>query len=110
MGIYIPGMELPPDVEGCEIIIRIQPDGTVLNAGKIHLGMKATELPPHGRLGDLDALTTDIQEMIESFDRDFPFLNFNSRYMMEKGMRMAIVRIEGADTIIPADPKVGADG
>lgn len=55
-GIYIPGMAMPTNADGCEVIIRIQPDGEVLDAGRIHLGIKAIPVPDHGRLGDLDAL------------------------------------------------------
>ena len=35
-----------------------------------------------------------IQEMIERIDEDFPLLDFNSRYMMERGMRMALIQIK----------------
>ena len=55
-GIYIPKIHLPENAEGCEVIIRIQPDGEVLNLQKIHLGIKAVPVPDHGRLIDADWL------------------------------------------------------
>ena len=47
----------------------------------------------------VDAVAVDeaifaIQEMIESIDEDFPLLDFNSRYMMERGMRMSLIQIK----------------
>lgn len=48
-GVYIKGsMELPMD--GNETIIRIQPDGTVLDQYGHHLAITAVPVPPHGRL------------------------------------------------------------
>ena len=43
---------MPPKAEGCEVIVRIQPDGTVLDVAGIRLYAKAVELPPHGDLID----------------------------------------------------------
>lgn len=54
MGIYLPNMEMP--IDGNETIIRIQPDGTVLDQYGHHLVITAVPVPQHGRLGDLDAL------------------------------------------------------
>ena len=56
MSILIEGVKMPPKGEGNEVIIRIQPDGTVLNAEGFYISAKAKELPPHGRLIDADAL------------------------------------------------------
>ena len=55
MGVYIKGIDMPLHQEGCETIIRIQPDGTVLNLQGIHLYATAMQVPPHGRLIDADA-------------------------------------------------------
>lgn len=49
-------MEMPIDAEGCEVIIRIQPNGEVIDLHGIHLRAKAIPVPPHGRLIDADAL------------------------------------------------------
>lgn len=43
---------------------------------------------------DVDKAISAIQEMIESIDEDFPLLDFNSRYMMERGMRMSLIQIK----------------
>lgn len=42
----------------------------------------------------LDKAISVIQEIIECIDEDFPLLDFNSRYMMERGMRMALIQIK----------------
>jgi hypothetical protein len=49
--ILIRGIKMPCNVEGCEVIIRIQPNGEVLDAHKIHIGATAIPLPEgHGEL------------------------------------------------------------
>ena len=73
MSILIRGVKMPEDAEGCEVIIRIQPDGTVLNLQGIHLDAKAVTVPAHGRLIDADAL----MDLIRA--RDYPLTDhFNS--------------------------------
>lgn len=58
--ILIRGIEMPCNAEGCEVIIRIQPNGEVLDAHKIHIGATAIPLPEeYGRLIDADALIRD---------------------------------------------------
>lgn len=58
MSIYIKGMEMPKDVT----LLAISPDGTVdIISGQPDLMWKtlkhkAISVPPHGNLGDLDAL------------------------------------------------------
>ena len=54
MNVLIKGMEMPK--EGNETIIRILPDGTVLDQYGHHIGITATPIPPHGRLIDADVL------------------------------------------------------
>lgn len=59
--VLIRGIEMPCNAEGCEVIIRIQPNGEVLDAHKIHIGATAIPLPDeYGRLGDLDALENEL--------------------------------------------------
>ena len=53
MSILIKGMEMPAD--GNETIIRIQPDGTVLDQYGHHLAITSVSIPEHGRLIDADA-------------------------------------------------------
>lgn len=59
MSIYIPNMILPPD-DRQDLVICIQHDGAVLDPWGNRIG-KAIEVPPHGRLGDLD----EIWELLE---------------------------------------------
>lgn len=44
--------------------------------------------------GDFKLLIDEINDMIENIDEDFPLLDFNSRYMMERGMRMSLMLIK----------------
>lgn len=39
-------------------------------------------------------LIDEINDMIENIDGDFPLLDFNSRYMMERGMRMSLMLVK----------------
>lgn len=63
MSIIIYGMDMPQNGEGNELIVRVQPDGTVLNAQGIHLYAEAKEIPPHGRLIDADALLENMKKV-----------------------------------------------
>lgn len=60
MSILIKGMQMPKD--GNETIIRILPDGTVLDQYGHHLAITAVPVPPHGRLIDADALAAKCDE------------------------------------------------
>ena len=57
MSVYIRGMEMPTD--GNETIIRIQPNGTVLDQYGHHLAITAAPVPPHRRLIDRDAISLE---------------------------------------------------
>lgn len=87
--ILIRGIEMPDNVEGCEVIIRIQPNGEVLSAHKFHIGATAIPLPEgHGRLGDLDALMPDfVKARWEFFSDGDTFLRL----------------LKNAPTIVPAE-------
>lgn len=39
----------------------------------------------------LSRLIDEINDMIENIDKDFPLLDFNSRYMMERGMHTSLM-------------------
>jgi hypothetical protein len=57
-GIYIPGLRVPEENED-ELWIAVRYDGTVTFNAEWGWTMnkgKAVSVPPHGRLGDLDAL------------------------------------------------------
>lgn len=60
MGVYIEGAELP--MEGNEIIIRIQPDGSILDQYGHHLSLKAIFVPKHGDLVDRDEIKFEWDE------------------------------------------------
>ena len=106
MGIYIPG-KMPKDGE----CIVVYGDGEVWHHGKrITKVGTAVELPPHGRLGDLDALTHTIERV--------PWYHQNEEKDMVHGANSFLHQawykeqdiyeaIENADTIIPASG--GAD-
>lgn len=54
MTILVRGIDMPVNADGCETIIRIQPDGSVLNLQKIHLYAEAISVPD-----------VDLREMIQ---------------------------------------------
>lgn len=39
-------------------------------------------------------LIDEINDMIENIDGDFSLLDYNSRYMMERGMRMSLMLVK----------------
>lgn len=99
-GIYIPGMEMPQRDE----VITIFPDGT---AHLHHLGLrlnisqsKAVPVPPHGRLGDLDAAVEKLKRVREYHSDDS-----QSGVSIAEGISQCIEVLTGkeAPTIIPAD-------
>lgn len=83
MGIYLPNMEMPTD--GNETIIRIQPDGTVLDQYGHHLAITAVPVPPHGRLIDTDAVSLG-----------------GGPYEYDEWCKWALDQYQDAPTIIPA--------
>lgn len=58
MGIYIDKMEMPLDVPGNEKIIRIQPNGDVLDQYGHYLALSATFVPPIEKLRDTEILNS----------------------------------------------------
>lgn len=92
MGIYIPGMEMPP--RGKVNLLVMFDDGTVQDNSDGQNQWRAIELPPHGRLGDLDALERNLREMADYQHGD-----------RQQGILGCCSTICSADTIIPADPE-----
>lgn len=91
MGIYLKGIKMPKGEEH-PLWIAVHSDGTVEyneNKGDGWQMTTAVPVPPHGRLGDLDALceSKDILDDVGWPDAYLP-----------------ISTIEAAPTIIPADP------
>ena len=102
MGIYIPGMKMPKDEKA--IHLEIHSDGTVLmwqmgDDDKV-VGT-AIELPPHGRLGDLDAMAAkddaDYEDAMECI------ADISTRSIVCKIHYGAQKMIAEAETILPAE-------
>lgn len=105
--ILIRGIEMPDNVEGCEVIIRIQPNDEVLSAHKFHIGATAIPLPEgHGRLGDLDALINELHNLLDKREKDAAFSGDRGPSVTWND---AICSIFAAPIIIPAEG-VGDDG
>ena len=67
MSIYIGGLEMPK--EGNETIIRIRPDGVVLDQYGHHLDLTAIAVPKH------DGPLISALEVINSFSDEYIFTN-----------------------------------
>ena len=99
MGVYIKGMEMPKDYS---VIVKIFPDGRVgtipyVQWFKVELieGVQAVPVPPHGKLGDLDALINKIGENVDKAkDRSYDWW-----YACTVAYDFALA----APTIIPAE-------
>lgn len=66
MGLYIEKMELPKG--GNETIIRILPNGEILDQYGHHLGVSALSVPPHGNLIDQAELWVEINKICDRRD------------------------------------------
>jgi len=76
MSIYISGLELPDEGFGNETIIRIQPDGTVLDQYGHYLGLNAIPVPKHN--GPLISAL----EVINSFPDEYMFTNEQAKALL----------------------------
>ena len=89
MSIYIKGMKLPTD-EPRRLVIY--PDGRIYDAaGFFQIDATAEQLPPHGRLGDLDALIAN-----HFSDEHRIAMSYADKCWMRR-------IINGEQTIIPAE-------
>lgn len=108
MSVLIKGMKMPEN--GNETIIRIQPNGTILDQYGHHLIIKAVPVPPHGRLIDVDKLgirdaekqayEVYLLEKGEDFIEE-PVIEYLRGYL--EGLTHASGRVRFAPTIIPAE-------
>lgn len=96
-GVYIKGIEMPGNAEGCETIIRIQPNGEALDLHGFHIGATAIHVPEHGRLIDADALYNHFMDLAND---DW---NKSTGSSWADGFIEAALDVEDAPTIIPAD-------
>ena len=85
MGIYISDMEMPKERESFTITIKY--NGLVFDTETGIQIAEAYELPPHGRMVDLDKILKDLYT--------------NYRYALT---RSVLDRLEASQIIIPADP------
>ena len=92
--ILIKGMTMPRG-ESC-VTVRIWGDGRVIGVHNDSLVKHAIELPPHGRLGDLD----EINEKHDKLSRDFCHGYFKSTWDFVCAARKLFY---DAPTIIPAE-------
>lgn len=103
-GIYIPGLRVPEENED-ELWIAVRSDGTVTFNAEWGWTMnkgKAVSVPPHGRLGDLDALEERV------IKRKYACAGASAHGAITElhkswGLHDAELMIEAAPTIIPAD-------
>lgn len=101
MSVYIPGMEMPEDGF---ITITVTSDGRVVGNSKKESGKfeyldnediaKAVPVPPHGRLGDLDALKARATKRLYAS---------NHGSMAEAYCAALIDLIDAEPAVIPAD-------
>lgn len=102
MSLLIKGIDMPPDIEGAEVIIHIKPDGTVFDMRGVHLQAQAVELStPHGRLKDEKWIKEYITDTIKGFEE----MNRSDlqNYSLIAGLRTVEVMIEHAPTVIEAE-------
>lgn len=108
--ILINGMEMPKDIT----LFAISPDGTVdIISGQPDLSWKtlkhkAISVPPHGNLGDLDALIATYERQIERHKEQAEKAAMkgtgytNDMYIIDRN-RDIISALKAAPTIIPAE-------
>ena len=97
MGIYLPNMEMPKGADEHRLIIRA--NGQVIIDKKTYWEeAEAVPVPPHVRLGDLDALITTFCEWGTSLERKGKFV-----ITMAEAKQTIVDIIEKATIIIPAE-------
>ena len=105
MSVLITGVNMPSFGEGNELIVRVLPNGAVLDEHGIYLNAKAIPVPSHGRLIDLDALFDNAQKRIqdEGMDEDELTAHMN---VLEWCFTNESTRLY-APIVIPAEPPKG---
>lgn len=116
MSILIPGMEMPTACISCPFMVSRDGDDCILQSHEANASfmsweqMKAgcplVELHPHGRLGDLDALMAEFEQMqtlLERRGHEFAcsFMSMGREISTEWYCVEDVVN--AAPTIIPAD-------
>lgn len=93
MGVYLPNVDMP---KGDKVLtVQICPDGSIWQQYRGTVpNAKAVPVPPHGRLGDLDSLTKEVEDMAKEFPPDS---------IASERFRLFAELIATAPTIIPAE-------
>ena len=101
MSILIKGIDMPP--VDSDVIVRIWGTGYIQRIESYHSydvpDGKAIELPPHGRLGDLDALK-DVQQADADFFKGSN--DYGEKCRRDEAIN-AVANIVNAPTIIEAE-------
>ena len=98
MSVLINGMEMPTNDDMTPTDVRVYPNGAAIvfyENGKRQQYTQATPVPPHGRLGDLDALKERATKRLYAS---------NHGSMAEAYYAAIIDLIDSAPTIIPTEP------
>ena len=97
MSILIKGMEMPKSCGEYKLCLYVFSDGTAKVEGEYYLfegePFDAVPVPPHGRLGDLDAALKKLNRICLPDDLSYTI-----------GHDIAKQFLKDAPTIIPADP------
>ena len=108
-GVYLPELKLQ---KGVPMTVHIWPSGkfhAVVDDVLTCMGT-AIEIPPHGRLGDLDALweKEKSEHALKKYRPKNQSIIFDAGFLA--GFRAAAQIASKMPTIIPADPEGGTDG
>lgn len=95
MSIIITGLEMPTERENFNLTIKY--NGTVLDTETGMQVAEAYELSPHGRLGDLDMLYSEM----ETYSDYYGAKEYHDDEMIHRDS--ILYAIEQAPTIIPAE-------
>lgn len=104
MNIYIPDIKLPKDEPGAFQVIVIYVGADRKLRAECEGTHEVTIVPPHGRLGDLDAAVEKLKKL-----REYHLDDSQSGVFIAAGISQCIEVLTGKDapTIIPADDDDG---
>lgn len=108
MSVYISGLKIPQDGR---VTLQIDSNGGVYVVNKFSIvsekyekSMTATEIQPHGRLGDLDALYEEISNGnkayngIEGYDGEYQHIGDVDDCLDVIKMEETVIEAEGSET------------
>lgn len=104
MSMYISGMDMMTLAEYDYFAVVIYADGTIRSIfGNVIDGATAVPVPPHGRLGDLDALEKILKEKQAKYKARDLLATHELSEAMRMGFDAAVGHVLMAPTIIPAE-------